>query len=320
MNKAHTNRENGHSKTYKVVIPAAGMGTRFLPATKAIPKELLPIVDTPALQYIVEEAVDAGLGEVLVIVGRGKEAIIDHFDRAPELEAVLEAKGDTERLQSVLRSAELADVHYIRQGAPRGLGHAVACARPYVGNDTFAVMLGDDLIDARDPLLDPMLEVQEQLGGCVVALMEVPRDQVSMYGCAEVQPVTGVSITNPSATGGVVRITDLVEKPDPADAPSNLAIIGRYVLSREIFDALDRTPPGRGNEVQLTDAMKLLAAEGHPIHGVIFTGRRYDTGDRGDYLRAIVRLAAERPDLGPSFVEWLEGFLAEFKQGAAVKS
>lgn len=318
--KRYEEHVNGRSSAYKVVIPAAGMGTRFLPATKAIPKELLPIVDTPALQYIVEEAVDAGLGQVLVIVGRGKEAIIDHFDRAPELEAILEAKGDYGRLESVLRSAELADVHYIRQGAPRGLGHAVACARPYVGQETFAVMLGDDLIDPRDPLLDPMLEVQQQTGGCVVALMEVPRDQVSMYGCAAVEPTTGFTVTRPEATGGVVRITDLVEKPDPAEAPSNLAIIGRYVLSPEIFEALDRTEPGRGNEVQLTDAMKLLAAEGYPMHGVVFTGRRYDTGDRGDYLRAVVRLAAEHKDLGPAFVEWLEGFLAEFKQGAIVKS
>ncbi|MFV0533978.1 MAG: UTP--glucose-1-phosphate uridylyltransferase [Cumulibacter sp.] len=318
--KTYRKNANDRSHAYKVVIPAAGLGTRFLPATKAIPKELLPIVDTPALQYIVEEAVDAGLGEVLVIVGRGKEAIIDHFDRSPELEAVLEAKGDQGRLEAVLRSAELADVHYIRQGAPRGLGHAVACARPYVGGETFAVMLGDDLIDARDPLLDPMLEVQQKLGGCVVALMEVPQDQVSMYGCAAIEPAGDIAVAKPEATSGVVRITDLVEKPAPEDAPSNLAIIGRYVLSPEIFDALDRTPPGRGNEVQLTDAMKLLAAEGHPVHGVVFTGRRYDTGDRGDYLRAVVRLAAERPDLGPSFIEWLEEFLADFKQGAVVKS
>lgn len=312
-------RQNGnaHSNAYKVVIPAAGLGTRFLPATKAIPKELLPIVDTPALQYIVEEAVEAGLGEVLVVVNRGKEAIIDHFDRAPELEAALKAKGDMGRLESVLKSAELANVHYIRQGEPRGLGHAVACAEPYVGKETFAVMLGDDLIDARDPLLDPMLEVQQQLGGCVVALMEVPREQVSMYGCAAVEPLDGVAISQSTATGGVVRITDLVEKPEPEDAPSNLVIIGRYVLAPEIFDALERTPPGRGNEVQLTDAMKLLAAEGHPMHGVVFTGRRYDTGDRGDYLRAVVRLAAEREDLGPSFVKWLGEFLEEFHRTQA---
>lgn len=312
MNTPRTKR-NQRSQAYKVVIPAAGLGTRFLPATKAIPKELLPIVDTPALQYIVEEAVDAGLDEVLVIVGRGKEAIIDHFDRAPELEAALRAKGDDDRLKAVLKSAEMADVHYIRQGEPRGLGHAVACAGPYVGDEVFAVMLGDDLIDARDPLLRPMLEVQEKFGGCVVALMEVPHDQVSMYGCAAVEPEPGMNLTDRSAIGDVVRITDLVEKPDPDDAPSDLAIIGRYVLSPQIFEALDRTPPGRGNEVQLTDAMKMLAAEGHPVHGVVFTGRRYDTGDRGDYLRAVVRLAAERDDLGPSFVDWLEEFVEEFR-------
>ncbi|WP_153504753.1 UTP--glucose-1-phosphate uridylyltransferase [Cumulibacter manganitolerans] len=319
MSSPHsTARERAHA--YKVVIPAAGLGTRFLPATKAIPKELLPIVDTPALQYIVEEAVDAGLKQVLVIVGRGKEAIIDHFDHAPELEAALEKKGDSDRLKSVQRSAELADVHYIRQGEPRGLGHAVNCAAPYVGQEVFAVMLGDDLIDARDDLLGPMLEVQQAFGGCVVALMEVPHDQVSMYGCAAVEAVQAPAISAPRSIGDVVRITDLVEKPTPEDAPSNLAIIGRYVLSPEIFDALDRTPPGRGGEVQLTDAMKLLASEGHPIHGVVFTGRRYDTGDRGDYLRAVVRLAAEREDLGPSFVEWLGEFLHEFQTERSVSS
>ncbi|WP_106849863.1 UTP--glucose-1-phosphate uridylyltransferase [Blastococcus sp. Marseille-P5729] len=308
------------SRPYKVVIPAAGLGTRFLPATKAIPKELLPIVDTPALQYIVEEAVDAGLNEVLVIVGRGKEAIIDHFDRAPELEAALEKKGDDDRLEAVRRSAELADVHYIRQGAPRGLGHAVACAAPYVGDEVFAVMLGDDLIDARDALLKPMLEVQQQLGGCVVALMEVPEDQVSMYGCAAVEEAPGITVSDDRALGGVVKVTDLVEKPGPEDAPSNLAIIGRYVLSPEIFEALEHTEPGRGGEVQLTDAMKDLAAQGVPMHGVVFRGRRYDTGDRGDYLRAVVRLAAERKDLGPPFVEWLGEFLEEIRADQSAKS
>lgn len=313
-------KRNERSEARKVVIPAAGLGTRFLPATKAIPKELLPVVDTPALQYIVEEAVDAGLEEVLVIVGRGKEAIIDHFDRAPELEAALEKKGDTERLDAVVKPAKLADVHYIRQGAPRGLGHAVACAAPYVGQEVFAVMLGDDLIDSRDPLLDPMLEVQQQLGGCVVALMEVPEDQVSMYGCAAIEPQPGWKVTHGKSVGDVVRITDLVEKPEPSEAPSNLAIIGRYVLAPEIFEALERTAPGRGGEVQLTDAMKMLAAEGHPMHGVVFTGRRYDTGDRGDYLRAVVRLAAEREDLGPSFVEWLGEFLEEFRAEHPSKS
>lgn len=305
---------NPRSNSHKVVIPAAGLGTRFLPATKAVPKELLPIVDKPALQYIVEEAVDAGLDEVLVIVGRGKEAIIDHFDHAPELEAALEAKGDQERLDSVLRPAELANLHFVRQGAPRGLGHAVLCAAPYVGDQVFAVMLGDDIIDPRDPLLDPMLEVQKTYGGAVVALMEVPRSQISMYGSVATEALDpAAQVTLGQSVSGVVRITDLVEKPDPSDAPSNLAIIGRYVLPPEIFDELRETKPGRGGEVQLTDAMHRLVDRDIPVHGVVFSGRRYDTGDRGDYLRAVVRLAAERKDLGPSFVEWLGTFLKEFQ-------
>jgi len=285
----------------KAVIPAAGLGTRFLPATKAVPKELLPVVDTPAMQYIVEEAVRAGLSEVLVVTGRGKEAIADHFDRSPELEAVLDGKGDTERLAVVRRPAELADVHFVRQGDPRGLGHAVLCAASYAGDEVFAVMLGDDLIDARDPLLETMLAVQADEGGCVVALLEVPRESVSLYGCVAVEP---------TAEDGVVRITDLVEKPAPEEAPSNLAIIGRYVLSPAVFPALRETPPGRGGEIQLTDALRVLALAGEPMHGVVFRGRRYDTGDRGDYLRAVVRLACERPDIGPTFRQWLEEFVA----------
>lgn len=310
---AHPSRaRNPRSNSHKVVIPAAGLGTRFLPATKAVPKELLPIVDTPALQYIVEEAVEAGLDEVLVIIGRGKEAIIDHFDRAPELENALRAKGDDARLASVMRSAELADVHFVRQGAPKGLGHAVLCAAPYVGDEVFAVMLGDDLIDARDPLLDPMLEVQQTFGGCVVALMEVPNDHVSMYGIASVEQLAvPLKPTRHGAISDVVRISDLVEKPDVRDAPSNLAIIGRYVLPPEIFEILRETKPGSGGEVQLTDAMRTLVERGEPVHGVVFSGRRYDTGDRGDYLRAIVRLAGEREDIGPSFIQWLREYLQE---------
>jgi UTP--glucose-1-phosphate uridylyltransferase len=284
------------------VIPAAGLGTRFLPATKAVPKELLPVVDTPAMQYIVEEAVRCGLSDVLVVTGRGKEAIADHFDRAPELEAALEKKGDTGRLESIMRSAELADLHFVRQGAPRGLGHAIACAEPYVGNESFAVMLPDDMIDARDPLLSTMLETQKARGGCVVALLEVPEKQISMYGSVAAMPT---EITD------IVSISDMVEKPDPADAPSNLAIIGRYVLPPSIFDALRTTPPGRGGEVQITDAMKALGQAGEPLHGVIFRGRRYDTGDRSDYLRAVVQLACDREDIGPAFLDWLKDFVAE---------
>jgi UTP--glucose-1-phosphate uridylyltransferase len=285
----------------KAVIPAAGLGTRFLPATKAVPKELLPVVDTPALQYVVEEAAQAGLCEVLVVSGRGKDAIADHFDRAPELEAVLEGKGDQERLDAVRRSATLAEVHFVRQGEPKGLGHAVLCAAPFVGDQVFAVLLGDDLIDPRDPLLEPMLRVQAEHGGCVVALLEVPREQVSLYGCV---------VADPTGTEDVVRISDMVEKPSPEEAPSNLAIIGRYVLSPRIFPVLRETSPGRGGEIQLTDALRTLAEAGQPTHGVVFRGRRYDTGDRGDYLRAVVRLACERPDIGPAFREWLADFVA----------
>jgi UTP--glucose-1-phosphate uridylyltransferase len=285
----------------KAVIPAAGLGTRFLPATKAVPKELLPVVDTPALQYIVEEAARAGLTEVLVVTGRGKEAIADHFDRAPELEAALEKKGDTGRLAAVRRSAELASMHFVRQGTPLGLGHAVLCADSFVGDEVFAVMLGDDMIDTRDHLLEQMLAVQAEHGGCVVALLEVPREAVSLYGCV---------VAEATATADVVRITDLVEKPSPEDAPSNLAIIGRYVLSPAIFPALRETRPGRGGEIQLTDGLRAVAEAGEPVHGVVFRGRRYDTGDRGDYLRAVVRLACDRPDIGPEFRGWLEDFVA----------
>jgi UTP--glucose-1-phosphate uridylyltransferase len=293
----------------KSVIPAAGLGTRFLPATKAVPKELLPVVDKPALQYIVEEAVDAGLPDVLVITGRGKEAIADHFDRAPELEAALEKKGDAARLEAVRHPAELAKMHYVRQGIPGGLGHAVACAEEFVGDEPFAVLLGDDIIDARDRLLARMLEVQAQRGGSVVALLQVPPEQIRLYGAAT---------TEATDTEDTLRVLDLVEKPEPDEAPSDLAVIGRYVLAPEIFAALRKTPLGRGNELQLTDAIQVLAATGEPVHGVVFRGRRYDTGDRQDYLRAVVRLAWEREDLGPEFRAWLAEFVAS-RSGDALR-
>jgi UTP--glucose-1-phosphate uridylyltransferase len=288
----------------KAVVPAAGLGTRFLPATKATPKELLPVVDTPAIQYVVEEAVAAGLSDVLMVTGRGKGALEDHFDRAPELERALEAKGDEQRLARVRASSELAQVHYVRQGEPRGLGHAVLCAAAHVGDEAFAVLLGDDLIDPRDPLLEPMLAVYERTGGSVVALLEVPREQAHLYGCAAVE--------GREHSDGAVRVTDLVEKPAPEEAPSNLAVIGRYVLAPGVFDVLRRTPPGRGGEIQLTDALNELAGtagDGGGVHGVVFRGRRYDTGDRLDYLKAVVRLAAEREDLGPDFRAWLQAYV-----------
>jgi UTP--glucose-1-phosphate uridylyltransferase len=289
----------------KAVIPAAGLGTRFLPATKATPKEMLPVVDTPAIQYVVEEAVQAGLADILMITGRNKRPLEDHFDRAWELEHTLQAKGETERLQLVERSTHLADVFYVRQGDPKGLGHAVLCGADHVGQEPFAVLLGDDLIDPRDPLLSRMVAVREQLGGSVVALIEVDPGSVHLYGCAAAEP---------TQADDVVRVRDLIEKPSPEQAPSNLAVIGRYVLDPAVFEVLRNTPPGRGGEIQLTDALTTLAAmpaeQGGGVHGVLFRGRRYDTGDRLDYLRTIVRLASERDDLGPDFVPWLRDFVA----------
>jgi UTP--glucose-1-phosphate uridylyltransferase len=293
------------SRISKAVIPAAGLGTRFLPATKATPKEMLPVVDKPAIQYVVEEAVTSGLPDVLMVTGRNKRPLEDHFDRNYELEEVLRRKGDDSRLSRVQESSDLATMHYVRQGDPKGLGHAVLCAAPHVGEQPFAVLLGDDLIDPRDPLLARMIEVQEQHGGSVVALMEVDPEQIHLYGCAAVRP---------TGDDDVVEVGDLVEKPAAAEAPSNYAIIGRYVLDPAVFDVLRKTEPGRGGEIQLTDALRTLAETpglGGPVHGVVFKGRRYDTGDRGDYLRAIVRLACEREDLGPDFRTWLRSYVTE---------
>ncbi|TQM71290.1 UDP-glucose pyrophosphorylase [Actinomadura hallensis] len=297
----------------KAVVPAAGLGTRFLPATKATPKEMLPVVDKPAIQYVVEEAVDAGLQDVLMVTGRSKRSIEDHFDRAYELEEALRAKGDAERLGAVQESSDLAIMHYVRQGEPRGLGHAVHCARQHVGNEPFAVLLGDDMIDARDKLLQRMIEVRNRYGGSVVALMEVEPDQVSAYGCAAIEATD---------EDDVVRISDLVEKPSPDEAPSNWIIIGRYVCDPAVFDVLEKTPPGRGGEIQLTDALRTLADmpadQGGTVYGVKFRGRRYDTGNKLEYLRTVVQFAAERPDLGPEFVPWLREFVREYDAAGGV--
>jgi UTP--glucose-1-phosphate uridylyltransferase len=292
---------------HKAVIPAAGLGTRFLPATKSTPKEMLPVVDKPAIQYVVEEAVRAGLDDVLLITGRSKRTLADHFDSVPELEAALEAKGDHQRLARVRESTELGHVHFVRQGQPKGLGHAVLQAKHHVGAEPFAVLLGDDLIDERDELLEPMIALQQRVGGSVIALLEVPEDQISLYGCAAVEAVEGADSPDQ------VRVTALVEKPAAADAPSNLAIIGRYVLSPAVFEVLESTAPGRGGEIQLTDALATLAdmpaEQGGGVYGVVFRGRRYDTGDRLDYLKAVVRVAADRDDLGPDFRAWLAEFV-----------
>ena len=285
----------------KAVIPVAGLGTRFLPATKAMPKEMLPVVDKPAIQYVVEEAVGAGLRDVLMITGRNKNALENHFDRATEIESTLAAKGDTEKLRRVMYSTDLADVHYVRQGDPKGLGHAVLRGRMHVGREPFAVLLGDDIIDSRDVLLRRMLEVAESRGASVVALLEVDPKQIHLYGAAAVETTD---------EGDVVKVTGLVEKPAAEDAPSNLAIIGRYVLQPEVFDVLEHTEPGKGGEIQLTDALQELAtdADGPGVYGVVFRGRRYDTGDRLDYLKSIVQLAVDREDLGPDFRPWLRDF------------
>ncbi len=287
------------SKLTKAVIPAAGLGTRFLPATKAMPKEMLPVVDKPAIQYVVEEAVRNGLTDVLMITGRNKNALENHFDNVPELESVLEQKGDQTRLLTVTQSADLADMHYVRQGAPRGLGHAVLRSQMHVGDNPFAVLLGDDLIDERDNVLGPMIAAHEKHDASVIALMEIPKDLTDHYGIATVESI---------GEGDIVRVVDLVEKPAPADAPSNLAVIGRYVLKPDVYQVLENTLPGKGNEIQLTDALRHMATNNIAggVYGYVFRGRRYDTGDKLDYIKAIVRLALQRDDLGPLLEQWLE--------------
>jgi UTP--glucose-1-phosphate uridylyltransferase len=285
----------------KAVLPVAGLGTRFLPATKAIPKEMLPLVDRPAIQYIVEECVRAELDDVLFVTGMGKAAIEDHFDRVLDLEAALASKGKEAELSLVRDLADLVVVHSVRQPEPLGLGHAVLMAADHVGDDSFAVLLGDDLVDATTPLLERMVAAHERTGQGVVALMEVPEDQTHLYGVAR---------TEPGEADGEVLITGMVEKPEPGEAPSNLAVIGRYVLPGEVFGVLERTPPGRGGEIQLTDALQTLA-EKQPLVGVVLDAPRYDAGDKLGFLKATVQLAAERDDLGPEFLAWLRRWMDE---------
>ncbi len=264
---------------------------------------MLPVVDKPAIQYVVEEAASAGIDDILVIIGRNKNAISNHFDSVPELEVKLPEKGDMQRLERVMKSSDLADIHYLRQGEPKGLGHAVLRAKTHVGDSSFVVLLGDDLIDDRDPLITTMMAEHERTGAAVVALMEVDPENIHMYGAAAVERTDDDDI---------VRVTGLVEKPAKEDAPSNLAVIGRYVLPASVFPILERTEPGKGGEIQLTDALQELAADtdGPGVVGVVFRGRRYDTGDRVDYIKAIVQLATDREDLGPDLRPWLKEFAA----------
>ena len=284
----------------KAVLPVAGLGTRFLPATKAVAKEMLPVVDRPAIQYIVEECVRAGLEDVLFVTGAGKAAMEDHFDRVLDLETALAAKGKEAELELVRDLADLAVIHSVRQHEPLGLGHAVLMGANHVGDESFAVLLGDDIVDPATPYLERMVEAHERTGRSVVGLMEVPEDQVHLYG---------VAATEPGDAEDEVRVTGLVEKPDPADAPSNLIVIGRYVLTPDIFSILERTPPGKGGEVQLTDALQ-TQAEQEPIVGVRLDAPRYDTGDKLGFLKATVQLAAEREEFGEEFVDWLRTWVA----------
>ena len=289
-------------KITRAVIPVAGLGTRFLPATKAMPKEMLPVVDKPAIQYVVEEAVASGLEHILMITGRNKSALENHFDRAVELEALLEQKGDHRKLDLVYEATQLADIHYVRQGDPHGLGHAVSKAQTFASNEAFALMLGDDLIGESESLLKEMLVLAETQNASVVALLEVPVSEVSKYGVADVYFTAG-------ERQGPIR--GFVEKPDPKDAPSNMAVIGRYVLQPSVFDALRETAPGVGGEIQLTDALELMTKDPikyGPVVGLRFDGRRYDTGDKLSFIQAIVEIASQRSDLSEKFNSWLKEF------------
>lgn len=284
------------ARVTKAVIPAAGLGTRFLPATKAQPKEMLPVVDKPAIQYVVEEAVAAGIDDILIITGRNKRSLEDHFDRNFELEYQLQSKGKTGDLAEVVELAELADIHFVRQGEPLGLGHAVSVARKHVGQDPFVVMLGDDIMDEHSTVLADMIKTYDETASSVVALMEVPIEEISSYGCAAVA----------DRHGSVCRITEIVEKPAPEVAPSNLGVMGRYLFTPEIFEELDHVEPGVGGEIQLTDAIARLL--GHQqVLGYVFSEGRFDIGKKIDYLRATVELALRREDLGPEFRDFLAG-------------
>ncbi|GAC1528631.1 MAG: UTP--glucose-1-phosphate uridylyltransferase GalU [Acidimicrobiales bacterium] len=286
----------------KAVIPAAGLGTRFLPATKAMPKEMLTLVDRPAIQYVVEEAVAAGITDVLIVTGRSKKPVEDHFDRAPELEASLAGGGKDHLLESVIRLSELASFHFVRQGEALGLGHAVGVARHHVGEEPFVVLLPDDLMHHASPLLSDMIAAHASSGRSVVALKRFDAPEISLYGVAALDEVGG--------SGPVRRLRGMVEKPAPADAPSDLAIMGRYLFTPEIFELIDEVKPGTGGEIQLTDAMNSLAA-GSGIDGIVFDKGRYDIGSKPDYLRAAVEFALDRADLGPDFGAWLGQLVRE---------
>lgn len=284
------------STVRKAIFPAAGLGTRFLPATKASPKEMLPLVDKPMIQYVVEEAVASGIEHIIMITGRGKRAIEDHFDKNVELEFYLEAKGKTRALHTIEEISNLVNFTYVRQKEPLGLGHAVLCAKDLIGDEPFAVLLGDDIIDAQVPALQQMLQVHNRYHASVLALQKVPDDQIHLYGVIEGEP----------EQDGIYRVRRMVEKPPKGKAPSNLAIIGRYILTPRVFEFLEMQEKGTGGEIQLTNALQKLA-EVEPVYGYIFQGKRYDAGSKIGFLEATVELGLKNPDLGPAFKKYLKG-------------
>lgn len=293
-----------NSRIRKAVIPAAGYGTRFLPATKATPKEMLPIVDTPTIQYIVEEVLASGIEDILIVSGHGKRAIEDHFDSAPTLEAELKKKGKLDLLQKVQETADI-NIHYIRQRYMRGLGDAILCAKAFMGDEPFAVLLGDDVVyNPEKPALKQLIDVYEETGGSVLGCQMVPEAKVSSYGI-----VAGDQTNNPR----LMRVTDMVEKPELGEAPSRMAVLGRYIIKPEIFYILEHTEPDKGGEIQLTDALKALARR-DAVYAYDFEGKRYDVGDKLGFLKATVEFALRRSDLGPKFRAYLRGLVEEQKK------
>ena len=279
----------------KAIIPAAGLGTRFLPATKSQPKEMLPIVDKPTLQYIIEEAIESGIEEILIVTGRSKKSIEDHFDRSVELELELEQKGKTEMLEMVQDISNMVNIHYIRQKEPKGLGHAVHCAKSFIGNEPFAVLLGDDIVDAETPCLKQMIDAYDEYKTSILGVQEVAKENVDKYGILDVKYIED----------RVYKVKDMVEKPSVEDAPSNIAILGRYIITPEIFNILENQEAGKGGEIQLTDALQTLATK-EAIYAYNFEGRRYDVGDKLGFLEATVDFALKRPELRDDFMAFLE--------------
>ena len=282
-------------KVKKAIIPAAGLGTRFLPATKAQPKEMLPIVDKPTIQFIIEEAIASGIEEILIITGRNKKCIEDHFDKSIELEMELEKSGKSDLLELVRDISDMVDIHYIRQKEPKGLGHAIYCAKTFVGNEPFAVMLGDDVVDSKVPCLKQLIDCYSEYNTSILGVQKVPEDQVNKYGI-----INGRFIED-----RVYKVNDLVEKPSPEEAPSNIAILGRYIITPEIFKHIENTKPGKGGEIQLTDALKSLITQ-EVMYAYEFEGKRYDVGDKLGFLQATIEYALKKPELRDNFVKYLE--------------